>query len=158
MEQNDRNLPYRIVLLQEKHLDEAAVLEQLCFSEPWSRRSLQLLLQRGQAIGVACEQNGHCIAYGGMLLTPFEGQITNLAVHPDARHRGIGTALLQSLLDQAEDSRLEAVFLEVRVSNIAAISLYRKMRFSVLGRRKNFYRFPTEDAFVMGYSGKDPAL
>ena len=88
-------------------------------------------------------------AYGGMLITVDEGQITNIAVHPDHRRKGYGAAITRALLRHAKDAKLESVSLEVRVSNTAAIELYKKAGFAEAGRRKGFYAKPTEDALVM---------
>ncbi len=88
-------------------------------------------------------------AYGGMLITVDEGQITNIAVHPDYRRAGLGTAIVRALLRHAKDCHLESVSLEVRASNAAAIALYRTAGFAEVGRRKGFYQKPVEDALVM---------
>jgi ribosomal-protein-alanine N-acetyltransferase len=84
-----------------------------------------------------------------MLITVDEGQITNIAVHPDHRRKGYGAAITRALLRHAKDAKLESVSLEVRVSNTAAIELYKKAGFAEAGRRKGFYAKPTEDALVM---------
>lgn len=137
------------VRITKAHLDSVAEIERLCFSEPWSARALELLLDETQAVGFVCERDGTVQAYGGMLITPFDGQITNIAVHPNARRQGLGGAILLSLLEEAARRALESVSLEVRISNTAAIALYERYGFTAVGRRKNFYRAPTEDALVM---------
>lgn len=137
------------------HLDGAAVLEKLCFSSPWSAQSLELLTNDGIGVGYLLETAAapatepRVTAYGGMLITVDEGQITNIAVHPDYRRRGQGEAILRALLRHAKDCHLESVSLEVRASNEAAIALYRRAGFAEAGRRKGFYQKPTEDALVM---------
>ncbi len=137
------------------HLEGAAALEKMCFSSPWSAQSLELLTNDGIGVGYLLQAGGSpaaeaaVIAYGGMLITVDEGQITNIAVHPEHRREGLGYAIVQALLRHAKDSRLESVSLEVRVSNTAAIELYRKVGFVEAGRRKGFYQKPTEDALVM---------
>ena len=130
------------------HLFQVAELEALCFSEPWSEKSLELLLGE-TATGFVCVRDGRVLAYGGMLIAPDEGQITNVAVHPDARREGLGRAIVDALIDEARARGLEQISLEVRVSNLAAIALYERAGFAIAGKRKNFYRRPTEDALVM---------
>ena len=137
-----------ILPLAEEHLSEVAELERLCFSEPWSEKSLTLLLG-DMALGVVCVLDGRVLAYGGMLLAPDEGQITNVAVHPSCRRCGYGRAVTEALLQSAQERELEQVALEVRASNQPAIALYQAFGFEVLGTRKRFYRQPTEDALVM---------
>ena len=139
-----------VIRMQREHRSGAALLERLCFSEPWSETALELLLRDGEAVGFVCERDGAVLAYGGMLIAPFEGQILNIAVHPDARRQGLGEAVLSALVQEAQARTLEAVVLEVRVSNTGAIALYEKAGFARLGTRKSFYRNPVEDALVMG--------
>ena len=137
------------------HLEGAAALEKLCFSNPWSAKSMELLTNEGIGVGylltvpAAPGSEPAVTAYGGMLITVDEGQITNIAVHPDYRRKGLGAAIVRSLLRHAKDARLESVSLEVRVSNTAAIKLYEQFGFVEMGRRKGFYQKPTEDALVM---------
>lgn len=137
------------------HLEGAANLEKLCFSSPWSASSLELLTNDGIGVGylltasAAPNAEPSVMAYGGMLITVDEGQITNIAVHPDHRRCGYGAAITRALLRHAKDAKLDSVSLEVRVSNTAAIELYKKAGFTEAGRRKGFYQKPTEDALVM---------
>ena len=137
-----------------EHLPGVAELEALCFSLPWSENALRLLLGPG-AVGFVCTEGDRILAYGGMLLAPDEGQILNLAVHPDHRRKGLGREILNRLLAEANARHLGQVSLEVRVSNTAAVSLYRSAGFSVEGRRPHFYKQPAEDAFVMLRRAKD---
>ena len=131
-----------------EHLAGAAELERLCFSEPWSEQALALLLGEN-AYGVACLQNGRVIGYGGMLTVLDEGQVTNIAVHPEAQRQGVGHALVEAMLREARNRGLAEISLEVRASNAAAIGLYERFGFAVAGRRRHFYRDPAEDALVM---------
>lgn len=133
----------------EQHLQGAAAIEAACFSQPWSATSLELLTKDGIGVGFVCLSDGRVAAYGGMICAVDEGQITNIAVHPDFRRRGMGDALVKALLRYAKDERLDTVTLEVRASNAAAIALYRRNGFAEVGRRKAFYTKPTEDAIIM---------
>ena len=136
------------VRIERAHLSQIAELEALCFSDPWSEKSLELLLGE-LATGFVCVREGRVLAYGGMLIAPDEGQITNVAVHPDARRGGLGRAIVDALIEDAYARGLEQISLEVRESNHAAITLYERTGFAVAGKRKNFYRRPTEDALIM---------
>ncbi len=140
--------------LQKKpeELEAVAELERLCFASPWSAQSLELLTNDGIGVGyllAAPADPATVAAYGGMLITVDEGQITNIATHPDHRRKGYGAAILHALLRHAKDEHLESVSLEVRASNAAAIAMYRAAGFAEAGRRKGFYTKPTEDALVM---------
>ena len=144
---------YHPVQLQKlpSHLEGCAALEKLCFREPWSAKSLELLTNDGIGVGylITDSATGAVVAYGGMLITVDEGQITNIAVHPDHRRRGLGDAIVKALLRHAKSAHLDSVSLEVRVSNTAAIALYKRNGFSEVGRRKGFYQKPAEDAIIM---------
>ncbi len=140
----------RILPLAPEHLPGVAVLERLCFpEEPWSEQAL-LTLCRDHGTGtVAADEDGQVLAYVGMTYAADEGSITNVATHPDARRQGLGRAVVKALLTKAASLNLASVYLEVRPSNEAAISLYQSLGFAIVGRRKNFYRHPTEDALLM---------
>lgn len=135
--------------LTASHLGAVAELEALCFADPWSEKALELLVGDG-AYGAVCMQDGRVMAYGGVLWAPFEGQITNIATHPDARRCGMGAAVLEHLIEVAKARPdCEQLSLEARVSNLPAIALYERYGFLKMGLRRGFYKHPTEDAYVM---------
>ena len=135
--------------LTEKTLDGVADLEKMCFSQPWSRSSLELLTKEGIGVGMVCSKDGKVCAYGGMIVAVDEGQITNIATHPDYRRQGYGKAIVQALVKHAKLNGLDSISLEVRESNRAAIDLYTKEGFKIEGKRKDFYTKPTENALIM---------
>ena len=138
----------RVERIDRSHLSAVAELERECFFEPWSERSLKLLLTE-DAIGFVCMDQERVVAYGGMLWAPDEGQITNVAVTADFRRMGCGRRIVEALICAARERRCEMLSLEVRASNEAAITLYERYGFSVAGRRRRFYKSPVEDALVM---------
>ena len=140
----------RILSLTPEHLPGVATLEQLCFpDEPWSEQALLVLCREHGTGFVAVDDDGRVLSYVGMTYAADEGSVTNVATHPNARRQGLGRAVVEALLKNAADLSLAFVYLEVRPSNGAAIALYRSLGFEVVGRRKNFYRHPTEDALLM---------
>ena len=138
----------RAKLILPEMLPQIAALEAEVFHNPWSEQALSLLVGEG-AFGVACTEGDRVIAYGGMLTVLDEGQITNIATHPDFRRRGLGSAVVEALLGEARERGLAFVTLEVRESNLAAIALYQRFGFEVVGRRPGFYTHPAEAALVM---------
>lgn len=140
-----------IAVICREHLCAVAEIEKLCFFEPWSVESLQILTRDG-GIGFVVLVDGVVSAYGGMLCVLDEGQITNIATHPDFRRRGLGRAVVNALAEYAQKNGITGIFLEVRESNSAARSLYAECGFEEIGSRKRFYRAPVEDAVLMRLS------
>ena len=89
------------------------------------------------------------VAYGGMWLIFNEAHITNLAVHPEYRGKGIGRLLLKGMIDYGLSNGIQSFTLEVRESNKAAIGLYSKLGFKKAGSRKGYYSDTKEDAVIM---------
>ncbi len=137
-----------VSVLKKEHLPDVAKLECLCFSQPWSEYSLELLLQEPN-IGFAVTEDCRVVAYGGMLCVLDEGQITNIATHPEHRRCGYASMVVRSLCAYAKDNGISDIYLEVRRSNESAIKLYTSCGFLLIGERKNFYRAPVEDAVLM---------
>ena len=135
-------------------------IEQRSFSDPWSESSFRDLLNHPR-IYFACarerlpeEGSGEkVVGYVVAWFAAGEGEIANLAVGPASRGRGIGAVLLDAAL--AEGRRLGAteMFLEVRSTNVRARQLYESRGFAEVGRRRNYYRRPTEDAVILRREG-----
>ena len=146
----EKNLHVRIVPMTADHLDEVAELERLCFSVPWSRNMLAEELDNAlSAMLVALDDQGRVAGYAGLQVILDEGYITNVAVRPDCRRQGVAGQILQVFLDFAQAQGLAFLTLEVRASNQAAILLYGSRGFRGMGRRKNYYEHPREDAIIM---------
>ncbi len=130
---------------------QIAQLEKLCFSEPWSERQLLETMEdpKGVLYVAVQEDDGQVLGYAGLHDIVGEGYVDNIAVFPQFRGQGIGEALTRALIEYMRCAALEFLTLEVRASNLPAISLYEKLGFRQEGRRKNFYRHPTEDARIM---------
>ena len=141
----------RIVPMSAEHINEVAALELACFSRPWSRQMLaEELDNQCAAFLVALEpETEKVIGYAGLLVAADEGYITNVAVRPDCRKQGVAGKLLQVFLDFAQANHLAFLTLEVRASNYPAIALYGSRGFRGVGRRKNYYEHPREDAIIM---------
>ncbi len=133
------------------HHDLEAILEleHKCFSIPWSRGMFEDELYNPNAFYMVLEVSGQICGYAGLWKILDEGHITNVAVHPDFRRSGYGRRLIDALIDYAKKCELIALTLEVRVSNIAAISLYESFGFKPQGRRKHYYSDNNEDALIM---------
>lgn len=140
----------RIVPMNGDHLDEVAELERICFSTPWSRNMLAEELDNAlSAFLVALDGDGKVAGYAGLQVVLDEGYITNVAVRPECRRNGIAKQLLGVFLNFAQANHLAFLTLEVRASNYGAIALYGGLGFRGMGRRKNYYEHPKEDAIIM---------
>lgn len=124
-----------------------AKIEQECFSDPWSERSIISEAESGSLFFVAEEQT--ITGYISCKLLLDEGYINNIAITKDYRNKGIGKMLLKTLIRAAENKKASFLTLEVRKSNTPAISLYKSLGFQEVGERKNFYCNPTEDALLL---------
>lgn len=137
-----------IAKMSREHLSEVAAIEEMSFSLPWSLESLELMLTE-QASALVALEDGRVLGYVGMMCVLDEGQIINVAVHPDARRRGVGRSLMQAAEAYAKERGIVFLSLEVRESNIAARSLYSSLGWEEQGIRKGFYSHPVENACVM---------
>ena len=138
-----------IVPMSEKHISQIAALEKECFSEPWSEEGLTSELTNTQARFFVCEEENEVLGYMGMHIILDECYIANVAVYPRHRRRGIGEMLVKHCTDTAEKENCCFITLEVRKSNLGAISLYEKNGFLTVGERKDFYSHPKENGLIM---------
>ena len=126
-----------------------AALEEAIFPDAWDYRSVMDLITTEGAMCFTASEGGRVIAYViGRLIAP-EGEIYRVAVDEAYRKRGIAYRLLDYAIKTSRGKGLESVFLEVRSMNTPAINLYRAYGFTEVGRRKGYYRNPTDDAIVM---------
>ena len=138
-----------ITPMTESEIEGIAELEKECFSEPWSALSLKEELLNPNARFFAATQGGEVLGYIGCILVCGEGSITNVAVKKSARRMGVASRLLEALIEALKSEGAESIFLEVRHSNTAAQKLYEKFGFNICGERRDFYRNPTENAYIM---------
>ena len=134
--------------MQQSHIAAVAALEQACFSDPWSEAALAEELTNPHAVFCVAVEGDTLLGYVGMHHLVDEGFITNVAVSPDARRRGVARALLAHLADYGRAHTLYRITLEVRVGNTPARTLYESEGYTLDGIRPGFYSRPTEDAAI----------
>ena len=134
--------------LASEDIPSVAEIERLCFDEPWSERSLELLLDEKNA-GFVALIDGAVAAYGGIITVLDEGQITNIATHPDYRRLGLARQIMNAIDTFSAERNLVFLSLEVREQNFAARSLYNSCGWHEVGIRKNFYSKPRDNAVIM---------
>ena len=135
--------------LEAHDLDWVAPIEAETFTEPWSRESFLSSLNSQDTIYLAAFLDGRGAGYCGFLRSFEEADITNVAVTKEFRGRGVGRRMLEALMEEGRRQGICRFTLEVRAGNLGAIHLYQKLGFEPVGVRKNFYRFPAEDALIM---------
>ena len=139
-----------ILPMHADHIPAIAKLERECFSRPWSERMLgEELENQCAAFLTATDENGEVLGYAGLLVAADEGYITNVAVFPEYRRLGVAAKIIEVYMNFAAANDLAFLTLEVRPSNEAAIALYRRFGFEEVGRRKNYYDLPKEDALIL---------
>jgi ribosomal-protein-alanine N-acetyltransferase len=127
-----------------------SALERTCYGDPWPASAFASLPGNGRVyFTVARDARGRLAGYVCAWYVMDEGELANLAVAPDSRGRGIGRALLAAMLGDAASRGMSQIYLEVRESNLAARNLYASQKFEEVGRRKRYYRSPTEDALIL---------
>ena len=141
----------QIVPMNADHLEELEKLERICFSRPWSRKMLAEELENQCAAFLVAQDSitQQVMGYAGLLVMADEGYITNVAVFPEFRRQGVAAKLIAVFENFARGNKLAFLTLEVRPSNTAAIALYKGFGFDEVGRRKNYYDLPKEDALIL---------
>lgn len=138
-----------IVKMSEAHVSQVAELERLCFSSPWSEKSVASELKNPLSLWLIALEGDTVAGYVGSQTVMGETDMMNIAVHPDFRRRGIAEALVSELVEKLKGQGSHSLALEVRASNEPARALYEKLGFSLVGKRPNYYRNPKEDAYIL---------
>ncbi len=132
------------------HIDDITTIEKLSFTIPWTKNAfVQELKNNKFAIYLSAKIENKVVGYAGMWKIFDEGHITNIAVHPEFRQIGIGSKLLEGLINISKKVNITKMTLEVRRSNKSAQTLYMKYGFKAAGIRKEYYADNGEDAVIM---------
>lgn len=135
---------------EEYDIKAMADLDILCFADPWSEESFRSeIMENGRACYIVAEIADEIVGYAGLWGILDEGHITNVAVDPKYRRKGIGRAVVETLIKVSEKKHLNSFTLEVRESNFPAQALYEEFDFKSVGIRKSYYRDNGENAIIM---------
>ena len=135
--------------MNSSHVAQIAQLEKICFSDPWSEKSVASELDNKLAFWLVAAEGDTVAGYIGSQTVIDDTDLLNVAVHPDFRRPGSAEALVTALVEHLKKMGSRCLTLEVRASNEPAIALYGKLGFAEIGRRKNYYRNPREDALIL---------
>ncbi|HEX2094595.1 MAG TPA: ribosomal protein S18-alanine N-acetyltransferase [Longimicrobiaceae bacterium] len=141
--------PFRLRTLTDDDLERIMEIERVSFSTPWKEATFRGLLRRTDTDLIGAEREGRLVGYAVCWTVVDQSELGNVAVAPEARGSGVGRALVGAVLGRVGERGARECFLEVRESNRVAQALYEDMGFQVVGRRRNYYALPTEDALVM---------
>lgn len=130
-------------------LQRVMQIELATFTMPWSEATFRGLLRRSDSDLLVAEVSGAVAGYSVFWAVTDQGELGNVAVAEEYRGRRIGTRLVEAVLELAAERGVREIFLEVRKSNANAQNLYKAFGFSEVGKRKNYYLEPVEDALVM---------
>ena len=145
----DRPMTIKVEPMSLHHLDAILSLERSAFAIPWSRGMFEEELRNPLARYYVLQLENQVVGYAGMWVVLNEGHITNIAVKSSDRGKGIGNAVLMGMIDYCRINRVPNMTLEVRVSNVTAIGLYKKYGFMEAGIRPGYYTDNHEDALIM---------
>lgn len=132
--------------LSTEYIKAVANIERVCLSSPWNEAALEAELNNACAYLYVALDGDKAAGYAAVYCVCGEADIARVAVLPEYRRQGIATQLL---LKSFEENQADCVFLDVRESNAAAISLYKSLGFEQMGIRKKYYSDPTENAILM---------
>lgn len=141
--------PYRVRAARATDLEALAALEQQIFPDPWALESFGEFLEGATLV---VDDGAAVVGYTVVRWVLEQGEILNLAVHPDHRRRRIASRLLRAALDVLWQEGVRLAFLEVRESNEGARAFYERHGFAQVGKRRNYYRLPREDALLLARS------
>jgi ribosomal-protein-alanine N-acetyltransferase len=143
---------YFIRRMREEDLPEVRAIETLSFSNPWSDNTFRGEIQNTPVsfpMVVVRRPGEEVVGYVIFWQIRDDVQVNNVAVRPDCRGLGLGEALMRYAIAKVRAAGAAFMTLEVRQSNTAAVALYKKLGFEIMGTRKNYYTKPDEDAYVM---------
>ena len=142
--------PVRLRPMVDADVDAVLALDALVHPTTWSPEFMRSQLGLpGSRTNLVAELYGDLVGHAALLVVADEGHVTSVAVAPDHQRMGIGRVLLAALCRDAEHRGLVAMTLEVRVSNAAAVALYRRFGFAPSGVRPGYYADDGEDALIM---------
>ena len=136
-------------IMDQSHVKQVAQVEAVCFSAPWSEGSVRSELANPLSLWLVALEENRVVAYVGSQSVLGESDMMNLAVMPEYRGQGIATELVCRLISQLSTKGNYCLTLEVRISNMPAITLYEKLGFTQVGKRPNYYSDPKEDALIL---------
>ena len=140
----------RVRIAKSSDLDDIYELDMQTFAMPWSKEALSYdILENDNAFVIVAEYEGECAGYADIWTVLDEADLNSIAVRVDFRRKGIGDAIMLAMTEILSANGVATINLEVRVSNMPAIKLYKKYGFNECGVRPGYYLDNGEDALIM---------
>jgi ribosomal-protein-alanine N-acetyltransferase len=147
----DRDLKVQIRWLIRRDMEEVLEIERASFEFAWTEEDFLTCLRQRNCIGMVAERNHKIVGFMVYELHKSRLRILNFAVSRDARREGVGTQMVQRLVDKLSQQRRKEIILEVRETNLAAQLFFKKQAFRAVCVLRNHYDDTTEDAYYMQY-------
>lgn len=142
-------MSFEIRPIQKKNAFAVSEIEKLCFSKPWSENAVKSEMESDFSDFFGAFAQDELVGYIGGRTVADETEIFNVAVIPNFRRKGIAKTLIEKFIEKVRQRDTRVIFLEVRASNLSAITLYEKEGFVFCGLRKDYYTDPKENALLM---------
>lgn len=140
----------RVRIAKSSDLDDIYELDMQTFAMPWSKEALSYdILENDNAFVIVAEYEGEFAGYADIWTVLDEADLNSIAVRVDFRRKGIGDAIMLAMTEMLSANGVATINLEVRVSNMPAIKLYKKYEFNECGVRPGYYLDNGEDALIM---------
>lgn len=137
------------ISMNDSHVPQIAQLEERCFADPWSEKSIASELDNRLSLWLVAVDGMRVVGYVGSQSVMGWADMMNIAVCPEYRRQGVAQQLVERLVAALKEIGVTCLTLEVRASNEPARTLYEKLGFIQVGIRPNYYRNPKEDALIL---------
>lgn len=140
--------------IEKDDVADILAIEETCFSEPWTASMIEDLLANEFDFTWVASVDGVTAGFCNFRVIAGEGELMRIAVLPEKRRAGVAKVLMDTLFAKADSEDIKPIMLEVREHNEGAIALYTSYGFKTIGKRKNYYHKPDEDACIMQAKGE----
>lgn len=150
----NKTIDCQIRWLIRRDMDEVLAIENGSFDHPWTEEEFLCCLRHRNCIGTVAETRGMGASVLGFMIYELQKQslrLLNFAVSPENRRQGVGSQMVQRLVDKLEQQRRTEIYIEVRETNVPAQLFFSKRGFRAISTLKRHYDDTNEDAYLMRY-------
>lgn len=155
---NPSRLAIHVRWMIRRDMPQVLAIEQESFEFPWAEEDFYRCLRQRNCIGMVAESGDQLLGFMIYELHRNQLHLLNFAVASSARRRGVGTQMIDKLINKLSNQRRNRIMLEVRETNLAAQLFFREQGFKAISVLRDFYDDTTEDAYLMQYSLEEPSI